>query len=108
MFGTLSEYEKKEYYQKHPGFYLYTPSGSYYYQIFSCYRVDLQSQADAFTLAFSSKEEYTQYQQKVAGYSLYDTNVVPQEDQRMITLSTCHKTGYEYRFLVHAVQIAHH
>ena len=91
--------------KKYPDIFVYTPAQTLHYKIFSCYPAEIAAQSDAFTLSFGTKEEYAAYQEQVKGYSLYDTGVDTDADHNMITLMTCNKRGYDYRFLVHAICI---
>lgn len=105
MFGRLNDYNEKSFYEKYPDIFVYTPAKTFHYKIFSCYPAEIAAQSDAFTLSFGTKEEYAAYQEQVKGYSLYDTGVDTDADHNMITLMTCNKRGYDYRFLVHAICI---
>ncbi len=104
MFGLLDQYEEEEFCRENPGFYIYTPDKTMYYSIFSCYRADIEEQEDSFILSFASAEDYEEYRKVVLERSLYETGVSLQRGQKMVTLMTCNRSGYRYRFLVHAVQ----
>lgn len=104
MFGQLKNYQEKEFYGKNPGFFIDTPGGSWYYTIFSCYLAEVERQEESFTMSFASEEEYGKFLDAVKGYSLYDTGIEPGVGQNTVTLVTCNQVGYDYRFLIHAVQ----
>ena len=104
MFGRLNDYKDESFYKEHSGFYIYTPDYTYYYTIFSCYLAAVEGEADSFNISFASNEDYAAYQQTVKGRSEYDTGVTVDGSRKMITLMTCNKAGYDYRFLVHAIQ----
>ena len=72
-------------------------------QIFSCYVASLES--DSFQYKFTSEEEYARWQKNVKGYSIYDTGVEPQKEQKIVTLMNCTAQGQNYRFLVHGVLV---
>lgn len=104
MFGQLKYYEEEAFYKKNPGFYIETPEGSSYYAIFSCYLAAVEGQEEAFAMSFSTEEEYGRFLDTVKGYSFYDTGIKPSAGQNTVTLLTCNQAGYDYRFLIHAVQ----
>lgn len=103
MFGLLSGYKKESFYKNNPGFTIFTPEGSKYYEIYACYPVAVEGQDDSFRLSFSTKEKYGEFQKTVQERSLYSTGITPTPEQKTVTLMTCTTGGYEHRFLVHAV-----
>ncbi len=103
MFGKLNNYKEESFYRENPGFYIYTPDSTCYYKIFSCYLAEVEGQADSFDTSFASEQEYAEYQKAVKARSAYDTGVAVDGSQKMVTLMTCNRAGYDYRFLVHAV-----
>ena len=103
MFAKLNELKQEEVFQDNPKFLIYTPEGIHRYQIFSCYTASLES--DSFQYKFTSEEEYASWQKNVKGYSIYDTGVEPQKEQKIVTLMTCTAQGQNYRFLVHGVLV---
>lgn len=103
MFAKLNELKQEEVFQDNPKFLIYTPEGIHRYQIFSCYVASLES--DSFQYKFTSEEEYARWQKNVKGYSIYDTGVEPQKEQKIVTLMTCTAQGQNYRFLVHGVLV---
>ncbi len=99
MFGTLMEYESPSYLVAHPLIFIDTEEGSHAYKIFSCYRVDADS--DSYTIGFKADEMYVNFLKKLKERSAYDTGVEVTMDDKIITLSTCTNTGTN-RYLVHA------
>ena len=99
MFGTLMEYESPSYLVAHPLIFIDTEEGSHAYKIFSCYRVDADS--DSYTIGFKADEMYVNFLTKLKERSAYDTGVEVTMDDKIITLSTCTNTGTN-RYLVHA------
>lgn len=103
MFARLNEFQKKETYEKNPAFYIYTPKEVLQYKIYSCYSAELGG--DSFLCRFKNQEEYGQWQKTVADKSLYDTGIVPKQNQKTVTLMTCTPAGAKERFLVHGALI---
>lgn len=104
MFGQLKQYEEEAFYRESPGFYIYTPKGSSYYLIYSCYLAPVVGQEESFAISFESEEGYLEFLEYTKGKSLYDTGVTPDGTQNAVTLMTCNRAGQNYRLLVHAVQ----
>lgn len=105
MFGEIKKYMNINFYNEHPSFYLYTPTGNYIADIFSVYTDDALS--DSYDQSFTSAEEFKQYIDKVTKKSKYNTGVdVDYENDRIISLYSCSReTGYtKYeRYFIHAV-----
>lgn len=106
MFGQLKNYEEEEFFRENPGFFIETPEGSSYYSIFSCSLAAVDGREDAFRISFSSEEEYWNFLESAKRDSLYDTGVMPDSEQKVVTLVTCNQAGADYRFIVHAVRSA--
>ena len=103
MFGKLNNYKDEEFYKENPYFYIYTPDYTYRYDIFSCYLARVDNEVDFYT-QFASDEQFQEFLDSVKAQSAYDTGVEVTPEDKVITLMTCNKAGYDYRFLVHAVQ----
>lgn len=99
MFGRLHDFEKKENWENNPSFLIYTPDGTYRYDIFSCYTVKNLT----YTIFYDESDEYTQYVQKLKGNSAYDTGVEVSGTDKIVTLSTCTAAGDNYRYIVNGV-----
>lgn len=90
MFGELYKYMDVYFYNEHPNFYLYTPSGNYLIEIFSAYVDDTES--DSYNQVFSSWENYKEYLDIITSKSKYKTNInVDYSWDRIITLYSCSK-----------------
>lgn len=104
MFGKLNNYEDEDYYKENPCFYIYTPEYVYRYDIFACYLADVEAEQDSFYTRFATGEEFQHFIDNVKERSEYDTGVAVTNEDHIITLMTCNPAGYDYRFLIHAVQ----
>jgi len=100
MFGTLSYYKSPSYLVAHPYIYVDTEYGQQKYQIFSCYETTATS--DSYTIGFAPDEVYQNYLNTIKGRSQYDTGVEVSMEDKIISLSTCTKSGEDMRYLVHA------
>lgn len=105
MFGKLERYADKEFYEKHPYFYIYTPDGKEaQYQIFAAGVVTDTS--ESYNKIYEDEQAFSDYISYVKTKSNYDTGVEVAPDSQIVSLSTCTVDSNEDRFLVHAVKIA--
>lgn len=101
MFENLMGYGKykpdMDYYRKHPTIEFDTPKGEATYKIISVFKTStLDAHGEFFnylTGAFTSDAEFMNYVYLVRERSLIDTGVTCNEDDQLLTLSTC---SYEY------------
>ena len=102
MFGTLSDYKSQAFYESHPSVYILLDDGVRRYDIFSCYDADVIS--NTYRLVF---EDDAQKQEALDLYrkkSLLKTDLEPQIDDHILTLSTCTGRGTaDLRFVVQAI-----
>ncbi|MDO4567050.1 MAG: class B sortase [Oscillospiraceae bacterium] len=100
MFAGLAEYMSAEYYAGHDTIHIYTEDAVLEYTVFSASEVT--TGCDCFTFAFQSDYEFHEWLSRQAYRSAYDTGIVPNSTDRVITLVTC--TGQEeWRYVVQAV-----
>lgn len=98
MFGQLSRYKTKSYFQNNQYFRIYTPNGTQRYQIFSVSKV--ATNASAYTVwARTGGSEYANWIKEQKKNSMYDTGVSVSEYDTVVTLSTC-VTGEDTKRLV--------
>ena len=101
MFAKLNQFKEEQIYKENPEFLIYTENAIYRYSIFSCYVAD--TSWDSFTYQFADEKAYEQWLQTVKDRSLYDTGIVPNQEEKTVTLMTCTPSGDNYRFLVHGI-----
>ena len=99
MFGTLDRYQDQGLYQEHPCFYIYVPGVVLEYQIISCYAG--RNGSIGYTYSFPEPEDFQKFVDTVLSYSGYDTGVIINDSDHIVTLSTCVNTDRNYRYLVH-------
>lgn len=105
MFGQLRKYKTKDYYEKNPYFYIYTPDGKEVkYQIFAVCIVEDTSRS--YTRFYNSDEEYVDYLKYLQSIARYDTGVELAADSKIVSLSTCTNVSETQRLLVHGVKIS--
>lgn len=82
MFAPLEKYMDEDFFQEHPIYYIYTPETNYEVEIFAFYTTSDYS--DAYELV-----AVEQYISKWQSESLYTSDVKVNEDDCIVTLSTC-------------------
>lgn len=103
MFANLNRYERPEFLQSCPTFEITTSERKYFYRIFSVEQAAPQSAA--FEYGYQLKSRAYKLQLSILKEnSMYDTGVMPQETQRMVTLITCNsRLDKEIRMAVHGI-----
>lgn len=108
MFENLMGYGKysanMDFYKKHPTIDFDTPDGDASYKIISVFKTStLDAHGDFFNYlvgSFNSDAEFMNYVYLVRERSLIDTGVTCNEDDQLITLSTCSYEYSEFRTVV--------
>lgn len=100
MFYDLKEYKNQEFYENHPYALLVTPDHKYKILFFSAYVS--RTSASAWDVGFSDVG-YEEWLFELTGKSCFKANVVPTQDDRVVTLSTCSYEFNNARFVVHGI-----
>lgn len=102
MFNQITKYEKKEFFDTHKKIYFDTLYGSYDAEVFAAYYTT--TDFDYIQTEFDSKEEYKTLLNEMKEKSLFESEVEVNEEEQIITLSTCDYTldPNKGRFVVHA------
>lgn len=86
MLAVLTEYYEQEFYEEHPVWYLFTEDCDYQIELVGGYTTP----ADSDTYAFpESAEEKSTLAQKADRNSTFESGVMIEENERLITFSTC-------------------
>lgn len=102
MFRHLEDYQKQEFWENNPFFYIYTPDGKVRtYQIYSCEIV--KETSDTYRTMFDSQEAFQKFIADTKELSLYDTGIEVGEEKQVVSLSTCTSDGDENRIVVRGV-----
>ncbi len=103
MFGTLKKYNRDEnFYDANQYFTIYTEQGAFRYQIFSYENV--ADDSEIYTVGYAPDEQYQALIDQMVSGSMKDTGIVPTNQDRIVTLSTCSSSD-TIRFVVHGVCI---
>ncbi len=100
MFGTLTNAYKKSWYTNKDNQIITfnTLYKNMKFQIFSIYKIPKTS--DYLYTSFDSDDEFQEFVSMIKGRSIYDFNIDINNDDNILTLSTC--TGNNARLVVHA------
>ena len=91
MFHVVEEYKKQEYYDAHPVWMFYTPKTTYKLEPFAG---KLQNAEVPFVaMNFVNQSEFFRYIDAFIRDSLFESDVVIEENDRIVMLVTC---GYDY------------
>ena len=103
MFGSLSKFQDKDYYNGHSTFTIYTPDGTVEeYQIFAVTIVEADS--EHYRKVYVNEEEYGDYLAMIRKSALYETDVEVSVESKILSLSTCTNVRAKERLMLHAVR----
>ncbi len=98
MFASLTKYSSQSYYDTHPVLWFVTPEKSYQIELFTGFVTDVDS--DAWQIEFATKEEYQTWLDKMVGNGVFESEVKPSSEDRIMTLATCSYEFDDARFVV--------
>jgi sortase B len=100
MFGSLWRYQQQSYFTEHPVIKFDRPNDPGDWEIFAAYITD--ADYDYRQPEFNDDAEFLAYMNRCKACSLYDTGVIVQPTDKVLTLSTCIYTFENARFVVQA------
>ena len=100
MFAELKKYREVEYYREHSVIEVDYGLDTLKYEIFSCYTADSKKALQAYRYLFGTDGEKDAFLERAKKSSLYDTGVIPECKDQILTLSTCY--GPSQRMIVQA------
>lgn len=110
MFGNLTDYEDKTYYEQHKEMFLYTADGEHKYEVISVFRSQVYKKTDTVFKFYKffqadTQEEFDDFYENIQALSQYDTGVTAEFGDHFITLSTCTSHVERGRFVVVAKEV---
>lgn len=110
MFGMLKKHYDTSYnadadYKDHQKIWIITPQEEIEYQVFAAREIDVNVDADVYTIEFATEEDYADYLKTAVEKSLYHLGTKTGSTENMLTLSTCTSSSEAGRFIVQAMQI---
>lgn len=110
MFGRLTDYEKKDYFEAHRYISLYTKECKRNYEIIAVFRSQVYKKSDNVFKYYkffqaNTEEEFNDFYDNIKELSQYDTGVTARFGDHFLTLSTCVYHVKNGRFVVVAKEI---
>lgn len=110
MFGKLTKYEDKEYFENHRQIILYTEECQRNYEVIAVFRSQVYKKSDQVFKFYKffqadTQEEFDDFYNNIMELSLYDTGVTAQFGDHFLTLSTCSYHVEQGRFVVVAKEV---
>ena len=103
MFAALTEYKEQRFYEQHPRMLLVTPEDRFIVELFSGYVASVDE--EAWRLEFSSTKEWGQWLEETKERSIFQSEVQPALQDKVLTLSTCSYEFENARFVVHGILV---
>lgn len=109
FFTTLHRFEKEDFFNSHPYFYIYTPEKKLTYQIISAFKYDDRHIMNSFN--FADTVQFLEFEQYILNPSSALKNVRTEldkevnEDSKIVVLSTCITNQKSSRYLVCGVLV---
>ncbi len=105
MFGNLTDYAKKSYYEQHKEMLLFTADCERKYEVIAVFYSQVFKKKDTVFKFYKffqadTQEEFDDFYENIMALSLYDTGVTAEFGDRFITLSTCSSHVENGRFVV--------
>ncbi|MBR6603816.1 MAG: class B sortase [Clostridia bacterium] len=100
MLGGVTKFYKNESFFNNTPIIFYAFDGIYTFEVFSVYRTTADYQY--YKTEFNSKEEFLNFAAEMKGNSIYSKDVTFDEDDIILTLSTCTNTTQLGRYALHA------
>ena len=99
MFHTLTEYESKEFYEKHRVMEVFLPEKQYKLEIFAAVRIPADS--PLYKWEFSGRAEKEKYLSEIEEKNMLETDIKPEPDDRIVMMSTCTYEFEDTRLVVY-------
>lgn len=99
MFSDVTKYREKDFCVKHPYIEFETKDGLKCYDVFAVVCVKKTDNWYKFSYA-ENEEQYRDKITEIKKRSIYDTGIVPEYGQQLITLSTCYGNAKDDRIIV--------
>ncbi|MBO4981470.1 MAG: class B sortase [Lachnospiraceae bacterium] len=97
MFASLIEYQDQDYYNKHPVMYLYTPGHRYKLELVAGYTAGVDDMIYEIPVTEDDRDKILEYAGRM---TLFDSGVTVDEDDKLVTLSTCSYDYEDARYVV--------
>ena len=110
MFGNLTDYENKDFYEEHKNIILYTEECQRNYEVIAVFRSQVYRKTDQVFKFYKffqadTQEEFDDFYNNIKQLSQYDTGVTAEFGDHFLTLSTCVYHVEQGRFVVVAKEV---
>ncbi len=107
MFKQLNNYKKDDFYKKHKEITLYINESVYTYEIVSVYVITISQNADYYNyINEDTKAAFINYiNEEMAPHKLYNTGISVNENDSILSLSTCEYSSSDGRLIVLAKRL---
>lgn len=110
MFGNLTDYENKNFYENHKNIILYTEECQRNYEVIAVFRSQVYRKTDQVFKFYKffqadTQEEFDDFYNNIKQLSQYDTGVTAEFGDHFLTLSTCVYHVEQGRFVVVAKEV---
>ena len=102
MFAGICKYKTQSYYDEHPTAVLVTSDGKYLVRFFAGYVC--KDSSDAWNYSFAPEDHQAWLDERMS-LSVFETDVVPTTEDRILTLSTCTYEFKDARFVLHGILV---
>ena len=104
MFGSLLDYKQQDFADAHKEIVICMPDRDLIYQVFSVYTAHVDSAT--YRMTFADEASFAEMAKYMKANSVISSEVTPDSDDQILTLSTCTPEGAKkYRFVVNAVLV---
>lgn len=108
MFGQIHDFKKQDFYESHKTIYFDTLYERHTYEVFALFLIssgeDEPFKYHLFDNA-ETQEEFDEFVSNCISHSFYETDVIPQYGDKLLTLSTCDRTITDGRLVLVAKRI---
>lgn len=110
MFGNLTDYENKDFYEEHKNIILYTEECQRNYEVIAVFRSQVYRKTDQVFKFYKffqadTQEEFDDFYNNIKQLSQYDTGITAEFGDHFLTLSTCVYHVEQGRFVVVAKEV---
>lgn len=101
MFKQLNGYKEEDFYQEHRMVTLYLGEQKYQYEVAAAYVTNVAKSGGYYNyLHRDTRKEQMEYLQKMVAYQLYPTGVTVNEEDELLSLSTCEYSSTNGRLII--------
>ena len=101
MFSGLTKYKEQTYFEEHPVMLLMTPEENFEIRLFAGYVASLDD--NAWQSRFQTQEDQAAWLRDICAKSCFESDLIPETTDRILTLSTCSYEFQDARFVLFGI-----